>query len=76
MNGPNCSRHLLAQGVVALVEYCTDCGVFHVSMESITVRFRPTALRDLRDTLSAALANVRESAAADPECTEARQVLQ
>jgi hypothetical protein len=36
-------------------------------MESITIRFRPTALRDLRDTLSAALANSREPAAAEAE---------
>ena len=56
MSGRNCVRHLLAQGAVAQVDYCDDCGVVRLSMESITVRFRPAALRDLRDMLSAALA--------------------
>ena len=63
MSRQQCMHRILAQGVVAQVEYCPDCAVFHVSMESITVRFRATALRDLRDTLSAALANFREPAA-------------
>jgi len=76
MSGQNCVRHLLAQGVVAQVEYCADCGVLHVSMESITVRFRPTALRDLRDTLSAALASFREPAAAEADCAQSQKTLQ
>lgn len=71
MNDRHIRRHLLAQGLVAQVEYCEDCEVFHVDVESLTVRFRLTALRDLRDTLSAALANhdhllkIRESTASD-----------
>jgi hypothetical protein len=34
--------------------------VFHVAVESVSIRFRATALRDLRDTLSVALAADRE----------------
>jgi hypothetical protein len=72
MSGQHCVRHLLAQGAVAQVEYCMDCGVVHLSMESITVRFRPAALRDVRDTLSAALASLRDGAIlAEPEAAPA-----
>ena len=55
-----CRHHQLAQGVIAQVEYCADCRVFHVSMNSLTVRFCPVAVRDLRDTLTAALAGYEE----------------
>ena len=58
MNDRHINRHLLAQGLVAQVEYCENCDVFHLNVDSLTVRFRPTALRDLRDTLSVALANL------------------
>lgn len=51
-----CMHVRLAQGAAAEVDYCNHCGIFHVNLESVTVRFRPTALRDVRDTLSAALA--------------------
>jgi hypothetical protein len=51
-----CSHFVLARGVVAQVEYCVPCAVFHVAVESVSIRFHATALRDLRDTLSIALA--------------------
>jgi hypothetical protein len=72
MNDRPIKRHLLAQGLVAQVEYCEDCDVFHLNVESLTVRFRPTALRDLCDTLSTALAShdcllrAREARASNP----------
>jgi len=76
MNNRTCRHHLLAQGVVAQVEYCTDCGVFHVSMDSVTVRFRPTALRDLRDTLSAALSHFADASDAMAAGSDERKRLQ
>jgi hypothetical protein len=51
-----CEHFVLAQGVVAQVEYCAACAVFHLNIDSMSIRFRATALRDLRDTLSTALA--------------------
>ena len=51
-----CAHFVLARGVVAQVEYSVPCAVFHVALESVSIRFRATALRDLRDTLSVALA--------------------
>lgn len=51
-----CSHFVLARGAVAQVEYCVPCAVFHVAVESVSIRFRATALRDLRDTLPVALA--------------------
>jgi hypothetical protein len=51
-----CAQVVLARGVVAQVGYCVACATFHVDIESVSIRFRATALRDLRDTLSAALA--------------------
>ena len=52
---PRCEHFILAHGVVAQVEYCAACAIFHLNIDSLSVRFRPTALRDLRDTLTAAL---------------------
>lgn len=51
-----CEHALLAHGVAAEVAYCRKCGVFHVNVDALTLRFRATARRDVRDTLSAALA--------------------
>ena len=54
---PRCAHFVLAKGSVADVEYCAACAIFHVNVDSMSIRFRATALRDLRDTLSAALAS-------------------
>lgn len=54
-NQEQCTHLVLARGAVAQVGYCTACGVFHLAIDSLSIRFRPTALRDLRDTLAAAL---------------------
>ncbi len=51
-----CEQTLLARGAVSEVVYCRHCRVFHVNVDALTVHFEVGALRDLRDTLSAALA--------------------
>lgn len=51
-----CEQALLARGVVSEVMYCSHCRVFHVNVDALTVHFKAAALRDLRDTVSAALA--------------------
>lgn len=51
-----CEQMLLARGVVSEVMYCRHCRVFHLNVDALTVHFEADALRDLRDTLSAALA--------------------
>lgn len=56
MEKNRCTHYLLVRGAVAQVEYCTAHGVFNVVIDSVSIRFQPTALRDLRDTLTAALA--------------------
>lgn len=50
-----CVQHLMARGVVSEIVYCSHCRVFHVNVGALTVHFEAAALRDLRDTLSAAL---------------------
>ena len=57
-----CAHFVLAQGVVAQVEYCVGCAIFHVNVESTSIRFCASALRDLRDTLSTALAAYEQAA--------------
>lgn len=56
-----CEHFVLARGVVAQIEYCASCEVFHLAIDSMSIRFRATALRDLRDTLSAALSAYEEA---------------
>lgn len=51
-----CDQTLLARGAVSEVVYCSQCRVFHVNVDALTVHFELVALRDLRDTLSAAIA--------------------
>jgi len=58
----HCAHFVLAQGVVAQVEYCVACAIFHVSVESMSIRFCASALRDLRDTLSKALTAYEQAA--------------
>lgn len=51
-----CAHYVLARGTVVQVEYCAACAIFHLNLDALSLRFRATALRDLRDTLSTALA--------------------
>jgi hypothetical protein len=53
--GP-CTHFVLAHGAVVQVEYCVACAIFHLNLDTVSLRFRASALRDLRDTLSSALA--------------------
>ncbi len=66
-SGSSCTHFTLARGVVAEIEFCPACGVFHVNIDSMSMRFRATALRDLRDTISQALANYERAVAEVPE---------
>lgn len=61
-----CEQTLLARGVVSEVMYCSNCRVFHVNVDALTVHFQGAALRDLRDTLSAALAAYEHAIAQNP----------
>ena len=51
-----CNQILMARGAISEVMYCNHCRVFHVNVNAVTVHFDIAALRDLRDTVSAALA--------------------
>jgi hypothetical protein len=51
-----CDQTLLARGAVSDVMYCRRCRVFHVNVEVLTVHFEAGAIRDLCETLAAALA--------------------
>ena len=53
--GDRCTHFVLARGAAAEVDYCVACGIFRLNIDTVTVRFRATGLRDLRDTVSAAL---------------------
>lgn len=69
-----CEQALMARGAITEVVYCRDCRVFHVNVGVLTVHFEATALRDLRDTLSAALAaHARMASAMAAESAPPRQ---
>lgn len=70
-----CEQTLLARGLASQVMYCSHCRVFHVNVGAVTVHFEAAALRDLRDTLAAALAayeHMAPSAAAEPATSRQR----
>jgi|GEM_PF-1378340 len=46
----------IASGLVATVLHCADCNILHLELGAFTLRIRPSAAHDLRDTLSRALA--------------------
>lgn len=54
MNTPS-RRRIVAQGLIAEVEHCPDCEIMHLHLGAFSLRMKPTALHDLRDTLSRAL---------------------
>ena len=77
MAGDRYECRLLAQGRAGYVEYCSHCGVFHVHVDSVTVRFRPTAPRDLCDTLTVAISNFEYPRRADePDAPNSQRVPQ
>ncbi|MBY0267120.1 MAG: hypothetical protein K2W84_11955 [Burkholderiales bacterium] len=45
----------LARGLIAEVGYCPDCGLVHLNIGALTLRLQPSAVIDLRDTLSRAV---------------------
>ena len=49
-------RKTLAGGLVAEVEHCAACEIMHLHIGAFTLRLKPSALHDLRDTISRALA--------------------
>lgn len=49
-------RSILSSGLVAEVEHCAGCEIMHLHIGAFTLRMKPAALHDLRDTLSRALA--------------------
>lgn len=61
-----CEQTLLARGAASEVMYCSHCRVFHVNVGVLTVHFEAAALRDLRNTLSAALAAYEHAIAQNP----------
>jgi hypothetical protein len=71
-----CQQTVLARGTVSEVVYCRSCRVFHVNVDALTVHFHAEALRDLRDTLSAALAaydeRVSSEKSAEPAISRSR----
>lgn len=50
------NRRILSSGLVAEVEHCAGCEIMHLHIGAFTLRMKPAALHDLRDTLSRALA--------------------
>lgn len=51
---------VLSSGLVAEVEHCAGCDIMHLHIGAFTLRMKPAALHDLRDTLSRALATLPE----------------
>jgi hypothetical protein len=54
------SRKILSSGLVAEVEHCAGCEIMHLHIGAFTLRMKPAALHDLRDTLTRALAALPE----------------
>jgi hypothetical protein len=70
-----CEQILMARGKVSEVVYCRHCQVFHVNVDTVTVHFEAAALRDLHDTISAALAvheRMAPSKATEPAASRPR----
>lgn len=59
MHSPS-KRRILSSGLVAEIEHCVGCDIMHLHIGAFTLRMKPTALHDLRDTLSRALATLPE----------------
>ncbi|MBX9905620.1 MAG: hypothetical protein K2Y31_14810 [Burkholderiales bacterium] len=55
MHNPS-NRRILSSGLVAEIEHCAGCEIMHLHIGAFTLRMKPVALHDLRDTLSRALA--------------------
>lgn len=53
-------RRILSSGLVAEVEHCAGCEIMHLHIGAFTLRMKASALHDLRDTLSRALAALPE----------------
>lgn len=53
-----CNRRLIARGLVAEVEHCSDCEILQLHLGAFSLRLKPAVLHDLRDTLSRALENL------------------
>lgn len=53
---PSPIRKILSGGLVAEVEHCAACEIMHLHIGAFTLRLKPSALHDLRDTISRALA--------------------
>lgn len=62
----SCQIRKLAQSECCLVEYCADCGMFHVSVGPTTLRMRLAALHTVNMTLTAALQTFRRTGAVAP----------
>jgi hypothetical protein len=54
------NRRILSSGLVAEIEHCAGCEVMHLHIGAFTLRMKPAAMHDLRDTLSRALATLPE----------------
>lgn len=50
----SCQHDLLAHGTVGQVSVCPDCGVIHLELHGLTVRFSVAAFADLADMLTKA----------------------
>lgn len=54
------NRRILSSGLVAEIEHCAGCEVMHLHIGAFTLRMKPAAMHDLRDTLSRALETLPE----------------
>jgi hypothetical protein len=50
-----CALETMAQGGLGTVEFCRDCQVVHVSLEGVTLHFKPAGFREFCLTLAMAL---------------------
>jgi hypothetical protein len=54
-NRASCEHRVLAQSGIAQVQICQHCGTLSLVLGAITLRFDPTALESLWNTLGQAL---------------------
>ena len=52
----SCRMHKLAESPIGEVALCPECGVFHLTLHYMTLRFEPAAFEQLVWTLSQARA--------------------
>ncbi|MDQ5889299.1 MAG: hypothetical protein QG667_2594 [Pseudomonadota bacterium] len=54
----NCQHVVLAQSPLGAVSLCPECGVLHLAIHNLSLRFKPSAFAELTRLLNSAQAHL------------------